>query len=114
MTTSYNNADIVLTTSAATIATAGSMSSLLITRITATNTDILTHFVTVNRVINGGTASTSNQIVSPTDWPGKILPGQTIAIPLTGHNLVNGQSLQALADVNSVVNLSISYTQIDP
>lgn len=113
-TTTYNNADIVLTTSAATIASVGSLSSLLITRITATNTDVLTHYVTIYRVIGGGSTSASNQIVSPRDWPGKISPGQTIAIPLTGHSLINGQSLQALADANSVVNLSVSFTQIDP
>lgn len=114
MPTSYNNADISLTTSAAVIVSGSFNSTLIITRATATNIDVVPHYVTIYRVVNGGSAASSNQIVSPKDWPGLINPGQTIAIPLTGHNLVNGQSLQALADVNSVVNLSVSYTQIDP
>lgn len=113
MTISYNNADLVLTTSAAVVASVGAMSSAIITRLTATNIDTVAHNLTLYRVINGGTASTSNQIISPANWPGTIAAGETIPIPMAGHSLVNGQSLQALADANSVINLSISFTQID-
>jgi hypothetical protein len=112
MTISYNNADLVLTTSAATVAGVGFNSTALITKCTATNTDAFSHTVKLYRVINGGTASASNQIGGNLDYP--IPAGGTITIPLAGHSLVNSQSLQALADTNSVVNLSVSYTQIDP
>ncbi len=112
MSTSYNNSDVTLTTSAATIASVGFNSTALITALTITNTDSVAHNFKLYRVQNGGTASTSNQIVS--NIPNQIAAGDTIRLPLSGHTLVNSQSLQGLADTNSVLNISVSYTQIDP
>src|SRR6185312_1274156 len=99
MTISYNNADIVLTTAAATVASVGFNSTALFTKATATNTDIVAHTIKLYRVINGGTASASNQIGGNVDYP--VPAGGTITIPLAGHTLVNSQMLQALADINS-------------
>lgn len=111
MAVSFSNADVSLTTAATPVLTSGISSPLSITRATITNTDTSSHTVTLYRVFSGGTPSVTNVIVSPNNFPGTIAAGETLALPLTGHNLVNGQAIYGLADVDNLVNISISYVQ---
>lgn len=109
----FGNADLQLQNTAQPIFSAGQNSSLLITRLTIVNTDTVSHGVTIYRVFNGGTPSTANEIVNSAQWPGLIAPGETIAVPLTGHNISNGQAIYAMADTSAVVNMSVSYIEQD-
>jgi hypothetical protein len=109
MTLSFSNTDSTLTNSAASLLSSSISSSLIITRVTITNTDTVSHGVTLYRVQSGGSAATSNIIIGPNNYPGLIAAGESLALPLTGHNFVSGQSLYGMADTSGFVNISISY-----
>ena len=111
MTIALLNADVSLTNTAVVLLSSSISNSLTFTRVTITNTDTVAHNVTLYRVPSGGSPGTGNIIVAPGNFPGNIAAGETLAIPLTGHSLVSGQSLYGKANTSSVVNLSISYVQ---
>lgn len=110
MTIQFSNTDATLTNSAVNILSSSFNTALTITRATIENSDSVAHNVTIYRVNQGGTPSTSNIIIAPGNYPGAIPAGETINLPLTGHSLVNGQSLFAMVDAGTSVNISISYT----
>ena len=98
------NADIVVSNTATTIYTGVTSSQATILKASVLNTNTNVHYISVYRVVNGNIANTSNELIK--DLP--INPSQTIVLPLNGQVLVNGQSLQAICDANSVVNFNIS------
>lgn len=105
-TTTLGNADAVLTGSATVILTGSAMTQLMILKATVFNSDTGAHTVKVYRVPNAGSAGAANQLFG-TDI--SVGPQQTVTLPLSGQTLLNNQTLQALADTTSVVNLSIGY-----
>ncbi len=106
MALNVGNVDAQLTGSAAAVLTGGASQEITILNATATNTDTATRTITLYRVPNGGSAASSNIIGADAFAIGA---GETVVLPLAGHTIVNQQSIQALASVASVVNLSISY-----
>src|ERR1700748_2780965 len=100
----YLNFDTTLGASAQVVATSGPSSSGVITRATMTNNGGAGPEGTVYRGGAGGTPGAGNIIVAPGSVPGTIQAGQTAALPLTGHTLLNGQSLYASVDSGSDVN----------
>lgn len=106
---SFSNADIQLGNSATTLLSSSIGVSLSITRCTLTNDDTVDHNLTLYRVNSGETPGATNVVISPDAYPGLIKAGETQALPLTGHNLVNGQAFYGMADAASVINISFSY-----
>ena len=106
---SFSNADIQLGNAATTLLSSSIGVSLSITRCTLTNYDTVDHNVTLYRVNSGETPGSNNELLSPAAYPGLIKAGETQALPLTGHNLVNGQAFYGMADTANVVNVSFSY-----
>ena len=99
------NVDQGLTNVAASVLTAQAAGALTILKATVANTDAAAHKVTLCRVPAGGNAIPANELVS-----GQVVNGgETVILPISGHNLVNGQSLQAFAEVAGEVNISVSY-----
>lgn len=97
--------DLVLTIAVQTALNPGASAQWLLTKVTATNYDIADRKVTVYRVPSGGTNANTNAIAYQFPVP----VGETVSIPLSAQALVNGATLQALCDADSVVNLSITY-----
>ncbi len=104
---SLNNTDYSVSASAAAALLAPANASLVITKATVCNTDTAAHTLTLYRVPNGGTAGATNELISALS----IAAGKTVTLPLSGHTLVQQQSLQAVADATTVLVLSLSYTQ---
>jgi hypothetical protein len=100
------NADTQLGSAAAPVLTAGTGQSISILKATATNTDTAARTITLYRVPQGGTAGTAN-IIAADATP--LSAGETITLPLSGHTLIAGQSLQGFADVGAKVMLNLSY-----
>lgn len=114
MAVSFNNSGVVtLTTSPQLIIAAGGAQSAVITRATMANNGGVAHNVTVYSVYPGNTPGAANIVVAPSGVPGTLQPGQSIALPLTGHNLVNGQGIYAAVDSGSDVTMSISVVLED-
>ena len=96
---------IQLTASPVAIYTVPSVGQSVIRRAVFTNTDTSPRTITVHRVPNAGSASTSNRVISAF----RLSPGQAyIATELSNMVLNAGDSIQALADTTSVVNAFIS------
>lgn len=76
-------------------------------RATVYNTDTVARQITVYRVTSGGSPGTTNIILSGAG--GRVMPGQELIInALAGMVLNPGDTIQALADVTSVVNFFMS------
>ena len=99
----FVNTDVVLTNAAQTVMGAGT-NGVLIFKASVTNTDASARSVTFYRVPMGGSPSLSNVVIDGET----IAAGGTIVLPLSGQSLVNGQTLQGLASVTSVVNVAVS------
>ncbi len=111
MALTYSNIDFQLTNSTQIILTSSSSVPLIITRITAVNTDTAPHNFSLWRVAQGTSPSLANVIVDSGNWPGVLAAGEMVVIPLSGHSLVQSQTLQGACDTGGVVNISISYAQ---
>ena len=107
MALNLGNSDLVLTTAAATAIAASALAQLTILKATANNTDSSAHTITVYRVPNGGSPSASNAVL--TAYP--VAANTAVVLPLSGQTLTDGQTLQAIASVASVVNLNVSWSQ---
>lgn len=105
MALTLGNVDVQLTNAALPVITASISGQLAILKATACNTDIATRLLTLYRVQQGGTAGATNLVLDAEP----IAPGATMTLPLNGQTLNNSQTIQALADVASKVNLSIAY-----
>lgn len=102
--TTLGATDLSLTIAVQTVLNPGS-AQWLITKATVTNTDSAARTVTVYRVASAGTAGTGNIIIEPVT----LQAGETQALPLSGHAIVNAGTLQALASADNVVNMSVTY-----
>lgn len=102
-------ADVQLTIAVQTVLAPLGTDQWLIVKATITNEDIVQQTVTVNRVTSGGTLGPTNTVVNA--YP--IQPNETLALPLSGHAVVQGGTLQAAASVDAKVNLSVTY-EINP
>ncbi len=103
-------ADIVLTASAASIIASGPTDSFLILKATACNIDTVARTVSIYRVPFGGTADATMLIADSSGTSAfTVGPGETVPLPLSGQGIIGGQSLQGLASVTSVVNVSVTW-----
>ena len=94
-----------LTASAAAYVTAGASQVIIIKSCVFTNTDAAAKTITVHRVPNAGSATTGNRVISAFS----LAAGQAYVAPeLANMVLANGETLQALASVTSVVNIAVS------
>lgn len=107
MAVSLGNADVVLATTASAIVSAPSATQIAITKASVCNTDSSGRTVSVYRVPPSGVSGPKNEIIKALS----IAAGKTIVLPISGLTLVNGQSLQAVADTGALVNLNVSYVQ---
>ena len=107
MTISVGNADSQLTTTATSVAGMDATAQITLLKATVCNTDSASHAVTVYRVPNAGTPGPTNVLIDAQS----VAAGATVVLPLSGQTLINGQSLQALADTAGFVNLSVSWSQ---
>jgi hypothetical protein len=77
----------------------------VIKRAVFTNIDTVTRTLTVYRVANGGSAGTSNTLISAY----RISPGQAYVSPELGNMVLNaGDSIHAFADSANKVNATMS------
>jgi hypothetical protein len=106
MAVNVSNSDAVLTATPAAVLTTPLNSQITILKATVFNSDTVAHFVKLYRVPMGGTAGVTNQLSGSGQLVGA---GDTVTLPLSGQTLVNQQSLQASADLTSVVNLNLSF-----
>jgi hypothetical protein len=104
-----STSDVVLTTAATVVVNTAVNAQWVILKATATNTDTAAHQITTYRVPSGGSAQTGNIFGADAL---NIGAGVTVTLPIGGHGLINGQSLQALADANSVLNLNLTLAQV--
>lgn len=74
---------------------------------TVFNSDTASHIVNVYRVPPGGNTST----VLPMCGQIAVGANETVVLPLSGQTLVGSQTLQADADLEAVVQISIGYAQ---
>ena len=108
MSLQLGNVDQTLQAVATNIVVAPANASLTILKATITNADATNaHKVTVYRVPSGGAADVGDVMVDGF----AIAPGDTAVLPLSGHSLINGQPLAAMAEVAAEVNISISWAQ---
>ena len=98
-----------LTASAATYYTCPSNTKALIKKLTFTNNDTSARTVTVYLVPSAGTAGVTNILTKAAS----IAAGATYeAFEAEGHILTAGATLQALADVTSMVTINASGVEI--
>jgi hypothetical protein len=98
-----------LTASAATYYTAAANTKTLLKKLTFTNNDTTARTVTVYLVPSGGTAGVTNLLTKAAS----IAAGATYeAFEAEGHILAPGDTLQALADVTSMVTIQASGVEI--
>lgn len=96
---------VQLSNSAAAIYTAPALGQAVIKRAVFTNTDTVPHTITIHRVPSGGTALTSNLLVSGY----RLTPGESyISNELSNMVLNGGEAIYALADTASQVNVTMS------
>lgn len=94
-----------LTNAAASVYTVPTNGLAVIRRAVFVNVDTAPHVITVHRVPSGGTAVVGNKVISSR----RLSPGESYVAPeLTNMTLGSGDSIQALADANSVVNAFLS------
>lgn len=99
---------LTLTASAATVLSTGANEAATVTRVQAYNSDTTARLVTIYQIDSGGSAGATNLIHRQT-----VYAGQSTSIDIAGVNIDGGAFLQALADVTSVVNLSINFIKVD-
>ncbi len=104
MALSQSSRDTVLSTDIVIVAASETLSQATITKCSILNTDSVAHAVDIYRVIDGGDPDATNQMFKGL----AIAANSTVVVPLGGQVLAGGQTLQASADANSVVNFSIS------
>jgi hypothetical protein len=100
-----SNADVNLTTTAATVIATATLAQATIIKATAVNLDTIPHSITVFRVANGGTPGAGSTLIDALP----IGPGDTVTLPLSGQTLVNEQTLQALCDLDDMININVSF-----
>lgn len=105
MTLSVNSVDYVLTNTAGVVLQSSSGQTMTVIKATVCNTDTNPHTVTVYRVPSGSSAAASNLLVDAMAVPA----GATLALPISGQPITQGQSWQALASTGALVNLSMGY-----
>jgi hypothetical protein len=108
MATAGFGAPVVLTDTAAEILASGANELVIITKLTARNTDTETRVVTLYQVPDGDAADATTEVLAQT-----VYAGQTANIDFAAAMLNNGGALWAKADVTSVVNLSANYFKSD-
>jgi hypothetical protein len=108
MSVTYQGADFNLTNSAVAVVTSSPLDQRVLTRVTAVNTDIAApHSISVYRLAVGGTPGPTNIVVQSLPIAANT---SVVVLPLGGMVVAGGQTLQALADNSSVVNMSVSYS----
>jgi len=108
MGTSLKSRDVVLMDTPDVVVQVETLAQATIMKASVLNTDVIAHTVSVYRVNDGDEAITTNQIISNAI----VAAGQTYVLPLNGQVLFEGQSLQANADANSVINIAISIATV--
>lgn len=108
MATQGTGLPVTLTTTAAAITTAGANELVTIVRIQAYNADTVSRLVTIYQVPSGGTAGASNLVHTQT-----VYRGASTSIDVAGLMAAAGATIQAKADANSVVNLSVNQFRSD-
>lgn len=107
MALTLGNSDVVLGNAATVLATAPVASSYTVLAATALNTDNASHTITLYRVAASGSPGVTNEIIQGET----IAAGATMSLPIVGLTLTAQQTIQALADTASKVNLSLSWAQ---
>ena len=101
------NIDAVLIATTTNAVLQAGASSLVLTKVTACNTDTDARKVSVWRVPNGGSVASGELL-----WDAQpVAAGATVVLPFSGKSLVAMQQLFASANVAGVVTLSIDYVQ---
>lgn len=81
----------------------------LVQRAVFTNTDSVSHAITVYRVPSAGTAGVTNKVISAFVLNPSGQPGHTYTAPeLAGMILNGGDTIHAFADTGAKVNVTIS------
>ena len=109
MAVTFKNEQASLTASLTTLYTAPDNTIAIIEAVTATNTDGAARTIDVHLVPSGDIGGADNIYID-----GKsVAAGEDQALDtIIAHNLQPGGSIQALADVTSVVNLRVSVREI--
>ncbi len=99
---------VSLTNAAASIYTTPANGQAVIRRAVFTNHDSSPHVITVHRVPSGGSVLTANMLIDAR----RLTPGESYVSPELANMVLDaGDSIQAFADANSVVNAFMSgYT----
>ena len=101
--------DAQLTTSAAAIYTTPASTVSIIEAVAATNVGSGTRTYTIHLVNSGDSANASNILVDAAS----LLEGEAEAVPVAVNHVLNdGDSLQALSDANTSVNLQVSVREV--
>jgi hypothetical protein len=102
---------VLLTTSAANVYANGSTSEVAITWLSITNYSASSNATAnVHVVPSGGSANVQNQIFANLEFA----PGDSYQIYVGNEKLIlsNNESVQALANANTILNAVVSYTSV--
>ena len=105
--TTLTNFDGAILPAGTTILTTGADTQLIL-KATINNQDASSRTVTVYRVPNGGTAGAANEIIAPLT----VIAGDTVALPLSGQSVQNGQSLQMVASATATLYTNITWMAV--
>ena len=97
--------DLVLTANAQVMVSTVLYSQATLIKVTAVNTDAVSHYVSVYRVPPNQQPGQQYLIVSDQELD----PTQTVVLPINGHAVHDGSSFYAISDEDGVVNLAVTY-----
>lgn len=100
--------DLTLTATNQPILTNGGMVPLIISKAVVFNTDSAAHTITVYKVSSGGSAGSGNELIASLSIPAASGSPPTV-LQLSGLVLDQNDSIQGLASLTSVVNISIGF-----